>query len=145
MRACSWNVTDSKKSNFDLIIWGQPLDMTVQKNVPRFCTGSISGWNFQSLGQLVAHFIHWFTRRKVAVICECWSVWLCDTSRCTAKLTSLLGWPPLPRHGADYNQYKTLNLWRHNAGMVRCAVTGWRCLFDLFAHPSTEGSIVHGL
>ena len=28
-----------------LIIWGQVLDMYVQRNVLRFCTGSISGWN----------------------------------------------------------------------------------------------------
>ena len=28
-----------------LIIWGQALDMYVQRNVLRFCTGSISGWN----------------------------------------------------------------------------------------------------
>ena len=40
-----------KKCNFNLIIRGQVLDMTVQRNVPRFCTGSICGWNlFQELG-----------------------------------------------------------------------------------------------
>ena len=32
-----------KKTIFDLIIRGQVLDMTVQRNVPRFCTGSIWG------------------------------------------------------------------------------------------------------
>ena len=33
MRACNWNVTDSQKDIFDLIIRGQVLDMTVQKNL----------------------------------------------------------------------------------------------------------------
>ena len=60
MRACNWNVTDSKKTVFDLIIRGKILDMTVQWNVPRFCTGSICGWKlFQQLGltvTLVTHF-----------------------------------------------------------------------------------------
>ena len=32
---------------FDLIIQSQVLDMTVQRNVPRFCMGSICGWNLQ--------------------------------------------------------------------------------------------------
>ena len=50
MRACNWNVTDSKKTIFDVIIWEQGLDMTVQKNVPRFCTGSICGWNHSYWG-----------------------------------------------------------------------------------------------
>ena len=46
-----WNVTDSKKPIADLIIQGQVLDMTVQRNVPRFCIGSSCGWNlFQPLG-----------------------------------------------------------------------------------------------
>ena len=49
--ACDWNVTDTKNHIFDLIIRGQILDMTVQRNVQRFCTGSICGWNlFQPLG-----------------------------------------------------------------------------------------------
>ena len=45
MRACNWNVTDSEKNIFDLNIQGQVLDMTAQRNVPRFCTGSICDWN----------------------------------------------------------------------------------------------------
>ena len=53
MRLCNWNVTDSKKPIVDLIIQGQVLDMTVQRNVPRFCIGSICGWNlFQPLGHV---------------------------------------------------------------------------------------------
>ena len=43
MRACNWNVTHLKKTIFDLIIRGQVLDVTVQRNVPRFCMGSICG------------------------------------------------------------------------------------------------------
>ena len=43
MRSRSSNVTGYKKNIFDLIIQGQVLDMTVQGNVPRFCTGSIWG------------------------------------------------------------------------------------------------------
>ena len=58
VRAVSWDcghVTQMlliiKKTIFDLIIRGQVLDMTVQRNVPRFCTRSICGWNlFQPLG-----------------------------------------------------------------------------------------------
>ena len=38
MRACNKNVTDYKKNIFDLIIRGEILDMTVQRNVPRFCS-----------------------------------------------------------------------------------------------------------
>ena len=50
MRAWNWNVTDSKKKKN----WPDysPIfsDMTVQRNVARFCTPSISGWNlFQPL------------------------------------------------------------------------------------------------
>ena len=41
IRHRSWNVTDSIKSIFDLNIRGQVLDITVQRNVPRFCTGFI--------------------------------------------------------------------------------------------------------
>ena len=40
-----------KKSICDLIIRAQILDMTVQENVPRFCTRSICGWDlFQPMG-----------------------------------------------------------------------------------------------
>ena len=43
-----------KRTIFDLTIRGQVLDMTVQRNVPRFCTGSICGWNlFQPLHGLL--------------------------------------------------------------------------------------------
>ena len=38
-----------KKTFFDLIIQGQVLDITVRRNVPRFCMGSICGWNLQPL------------------------------------------------------------------------------------------------
>ena len=56
MRAWNWNVTDSKKNIFDLIIRREVLDMTVQRNVPQFCTGSICGWNlFLLLGQMYAY------------------------------------------------------------------------------------------
>ena len=53
MRACEcyWNATDSKKNYFRPDYPTTFLDMTVQRNVPRFCTGSICGWNlFQPLG-----------------------------------------------------------------------------------------------
>ena len=45
-----------KKHIFDRIIQGHVKDMTLQRNVPRLCTGSICGWNC---------FIHWGYR----VIC----------------------------------------------------------------------------
>ena len=44
MRAWNWQITDCKQPIFYLIIQGKILDMTVQRNVSRFCTGSICGW-----------------------------------------------------------------------------------------------------
>ena len=35
MRSCSWNVTDSNKPIFDIIIRGQVLDMIAQRNISR--------------------------------------------------------------------------------------------------------------
>ena len=51
MRAWNWNVTDSKKNYFLPDYSPIYSDMTVQRNIPRFCTRSICGWNlFQQLG-----------------------------------------------------------------------------------------------
>ena len=51
VRKMRWNVTDYKKPIFDLIIRGEILNMTVQRNVQRFCMESICGWSrFQPLG-----------------------------------------------------------------------------------------------
>ena len=53
MRAWNWNATYLKKTIFALIIepYFQIIIVTVQRNVPRFCTRSICGWNlFQPLG-----------------------------------------------------------------------------------------------
>ena len=47
MRYCTWNAADSNKPMFDLINRGQALDMTIQRNVPRFCMGAICSWNLQ--------------------------------------------------------------------------------------------------
>ena len=41
LQKVSWNVNESKKNYFWLDYWRQVLDMTVQRNVPRFCAESI--------------------------------------------------------------------------------------------------------
>ena len=48
MRSRSCNVTDYKKTIFNLILQGQVVNMTVQRIVPGFCMGSIWGWNLET-------------------------------------------------------------------------------------------------
>ena len=58
MRARSWNVTDSKKTILDLIIQGQVLDMTIQRNVHDFVRGQsvaetcFSHWGYEIMTTL---------------------------------------------------------------------------------------------
>ena len=61
MRAWNWNVTDSEKNIFDLIIQGQVLDMTVQRTIL---------YGVKAVSDTVATIVPLLTTGSFQIFCE---------------------------------------------------------------------------
>ena len=61
-------MTDSKKKKFALIIRGEVLDMTIQKNVKRFCTReSVAETCFSHWGYIISVVYTWSVFQSICI------------------------------------------------------------------------------
>ena len=100
MRSCSWNIADSNKPILDLPNWSQVLYMTIQRNIPRFCMGTICGWN-HSFSNSVS-----FKLGLKACMLFSKSIVVREGARCAwpcAKLTSIHWFSTLSRRGRHHS------------------------------------------